>query len=962
MQANIDAYSVLFTTKITQKQNKGWIDGNGIFFKSTDSIYCKIYDENNKFVTEGNVPSDHIPIQNGDEFVVRGYLIQIVERSSSNVMDDTNITEKTTKNDFVHSGQRFKPPKKITPKYQRTIVNENSDDSDEISQRYTGRKVNPRLEKYRIYKQSNVNEIDRNDNNNKIKRGTVQATNEIEDKRKPRSYEEILDFFMPDNVNDTDDKSKKLTKDGSKRVKDKDVIVNDKSTDQTESNKNREEVMNNVDDVSKKAHKSDIPSDDPESSKVYTVMENGDLVLPILWNAKSIGYPPVIQVSFQSIDEYKEAFINSLVYEMNARIKEVYQMYVAAKFNAGTVAPTCSNKEHGKLKFNVDKSGCYYYYCSNPKCKEYIKVPLEAEARTKNVKISNIVPFLRLKNIDAHECTYQYKSNQITVTFMDNHEDKELAKDDVWVIISSSVHFFVSANRYGASSNNKIYVTPFFNDISKIPNTLKGLAIRIMNSQSEKSSVNRLFYTNHLPIYPALLNGGKSDCVFTGPESIDQIANEFIELYKLNEDQKNCLLKVKGFFENSEPVILIHGVFGAGKSMMLAVIALFLDRVLSELENPAKILISAATNVAVDNVLENIIDFGFSNKITRVGSIKKIRRCILPFVTGHGDDASLNDLNSLKNDKDSNVMVALKNALGERETKATRIDKTRIVGVTLAATTFDVMQDRTFDFVLLDECSQQPEPGSFLALSFNCSRLICCGDPLQLPPTVAKESPSGYGRPIFTRISTFFEPVMLSIQYRCHPSIASICSRLFYDGKIKSGVKEEDRMPVHESIPTISFFDVSCGQEFSSNGSISNTQEATVVSHIVKYILGLGIDNKNIGIISFYKLQCRKICELCGFDCKHSDVDISTVDAFQGDERDIIIINTSRTIRTNFVDLPERINVAISRAKKHLIVVSNYKAFCNSKIWGYVFQVAKNTPNKYFVVESNPEKDWVPFS
>jgi superfamily I DNA and/or RNA helicase len=238
--------------------------------------------------------------------------------------------------------------------------------------------------------------------------------------------------------------------------------------------------------------------------------------------------------------------------------------------------------------------------------------------------------------------------------------------------------------------------------------------------------------------------------------------------------------------------------------------------------------------------------------------------------------------------------------------------------------------------------------------------LVCCGDPLQLPPSLTKDAPGGYGRPLFSRLNTAFPPVMLSIQYRCHPSIAGICSRLFYENRVKNGIGADDRQPLF-GLPTMCVFDVACGQEKFERGSTCNFTEGITVVCLVRYLLDLGITPSEIGVIGFYRSQVESIAEPLLDGNRRPVVDVSTVDAFQGDEREVIIITTAKTTKTSFIDSRERINVALSRAKRHMFIVTNVRPLIDSELWNVVFSIAGNKPNMRIRLDHPPDANWRPF-
>jgi superfamily I DNA and/or RNA helicase len=135
--------------------------------------------------------------------------------------------------------------------------------------------------------------------------------------------------------------------------------------------------------------------------------------------------------------------------------------------------------------------------------------------------------------------------------------------------------------------------------------------------------------------------------------------------------------------------------------------------------------------------------------------------------------------------------------------------------------------------------------------------------------------------------------------------------------------------------------------------------EAQVAAHLVKFFeTKTQVMHHQIGVISFYRAQVVAIQRrLVSADMQKPIVDVSTVDASQGDERDVIIISTARGEKSSFIEAEERVNVAISRAKTHLIIVTNVSALISSELWGIIFTAAK----KVIRVRAPPPNDWQPF-
>jgi DNA polymerase alpha-associated DNA helicase A len=114
--------------------------------------------------------------------------------------------------------------------------------------------------------------------------------------------------------------------------------------------------------------------------------------------------------------------------------------------------------------------------------------------------------------------------------------------------------------------------------------------------------------------------------------------------------------------------------------------------------------------------------------------------------------------------------------------------------------------------------------------------------------------------------------------------------------------------------------------------SFCNLEEVETTVKLVAYLLDLGMPLQEIGVIGFYKAQVEKIADSLTFDKKRPVVAVSTVDSFQGDQKDVIIISIARTQSSLFLESSERISVAITRAKRHLFLVSNLKAFFQIEI------------------------------
>ncbi|XP_021569946.1 protein ZGRF1 [Carlito syrichta] len=451
-----------------------------------------------------------------------------------------------------------------------------------------------------------------------------------------------------------------------------------------------------------------------------------------------------------------------------------------------------------------------------------------------------------------------------------------------------------------------------------------------------------------------------------------KLASELIQAHKLNKDQATALIQIAQMMASPEsaeevkelrthtlPITIIHGVFGAGKSYLLAVVILFFVQLFEKSDAPAvgiarpwKLLISSSTNVAVDRVLLGLLSLGFE-KFIRVGSIRKIAKPILPYSLHAGsenENEQLKELHALmKEDLTPVERVYVRKSIEQHKlgTNRTLLKQVRMVGVTCAACPFPCMNDLKFPVVVLDECSQMTEPASLLPIArFDCEKLILVGDPKQLPPTIQGSEAAhenGLEQTLFDRLCLMgHKPIMLRTQYRCHPAISAMVNDLFYEGNLMNGVSEMERSPLLQWLPTLCFYNVKGVEQIERDNSFHNVAEAAFTLKLIQSLIASGIAGSVIGVITLYKSQMHKLCHLLStvnFD--HPDikmVQVSTVDAFQGAEKEIIILSCVRTRQVGFIDSEKRMNVALTRGKRHLLIVGNLTCLRKNRLWGHVIQ------------------------
>ena len=317
-----------------------------------------------------------------------------------------------------------------------------------------------------------------------------------------------------------------------------------------------------------------------------------------------------------------------------------------------------------------------------------------------------------------------------------------------------------------------------------------------------------------------------------------------------------------------------------------------------------------------------------------------------------------------------------------------------VVGATLSSSGRNqfidhiIQQNITFETVIIDEAGQTTEPGTLLPLRFGCKKLILVGDPRQLPATVLSRyaEANGLGRSLFERLEQAeHEVVMLTVQYRMHPEIRKFPSAQFYQNKLTDGdhitrevARIEEGEVFHGSvtspllaklkIPPVTFYDSSIRDNKGSNAilpnpteimenqagnSYINTYECHQIIDFLSQILPQLNKELSIAIITPYAAQVRRLWNECKRHPvisqelrsrvkEENRIEINSVDGFQGREKDVVIFSSvrcnniqHRNVKSviGFVADERRLNVAITRAKKSLIIFGNSATLSVDSMW-----------------------------
>ncbi|NXY83409.1 SETX helicase, partial [Alcedo cyanopectus] len=302
-------------------------------------------------------------------------------------------------------------------------------------------------------------------------------------------------------------------------------------------------------------------------------------------------------------------------------------------------------------------------------------------------------------------------------------------------------------------------------------------------------------------------------------------------------------------------------------------------------------------------------------------------------------------------------------------------------GGCLLASTFSRKAVDPFSCVIVDEAGQSCEVETLIPLIHRCNKLVLVGDPRQLPPTVKsiKAQECGYDQSLMARLQEHLEEqvqvtgfrslpiVQLTVQYRMHPDICLFPSNYVYGRTLKTDrATEENRCSSGWPFQPYLIFDVGDGREERDNDSFSNPQEVKLVMELIRTIkekrkdLGL----RHIGIITPYSAQKKKIQEqLDRVFRSNSPVEVDTVDAFQGREKDCIIVTCVRANTTKgsigFLASLQRLNVTITRARFSLFILGRLKTLMENKDWNELIQDAHKRGAIIETSEENYRKDAV---
>lgn len=404
----------------------------------------------------------------------------------------------------------------------------------------------------------------------------------------------------------------------------------------------------------------------------------------------------------------------------------------------------------------------------------------------------------------------------------------------------------------------------------------------------------------------------------------------------------------------AKDVAIVHGPPGTGKTTTLV------ESIYETLRRESQVLVCAQSNMAVDWISEQLVDRGIN--VLRIGNPTRVNDKMLSFTyerkfENHPDYdrlwairrniRALYEQRRKASDKEnfSRKINTLKEKAGEIEfrIKYQLFGEARVISSTLAGSANKVLMGMKFSTLFIDEAAQALEPACWIAIR-KASRVIFAGDHKQLPPTIKcyEAARNGLSKTLMEKIVEQKPEVvtLLTTQYRMNETIMKFSSDYFYNGLVQSApdVKYRSILDFDTPVEWIDTEDIEKYHEQSVNdghGRLNNEEAVLTLSEIKQYITKIGKERLleeriDFGIITPYRAQVQLLRRLLKQDKELKPfrrlLTIDTVDGFQGQERDVIIISLVRSNKEGnigFLSDLRRMNVAITRARMKLIILGN---------------------------------------
>jgi len=446
----------------------------------------------------------------------------------------------------------------------------------------------------------------------------------------------------------------------------------------------------------------------------------------------------------------------------------------------------------------------------------------------------------------------------------------------------------------------------------------------------------------------------------------------------LNKTQEKAVNRVLW----AKDVAVVHGPPGTGKTTTLV------EAIYETLRREPQVLVCAQSNMAVDWISEKLVDRGVP--VLRIGNPTRVNDKMLSFTyerrfEAHSDYPQLwairkaiRELRSHRkrgDEKYHQKMDRLKDRANELEIRinAQLFSEARVIACTLVGSANRLLDGQKFGTLFIDEAAQALEAACWIPIR-RCSRVILAGDHCQLPPTVKSIAAlkAGLGKTLMERIVENKPEVvtLLKVQYRMNEEIMHFSSDWFYGGQVESAPEVKFRSILDLDVPMEwkdtnemrneelemrnEFQEEFIGESF---GRINKAEAELTLQTLQDYFERIGKtrilnERLDVGVISPYRAQVQHLRRLLMkreyFKPFRHLISVNTVDGFQGQERDIIVISLVRSNdegQIGFLRDLRRMNVAITRARMKLIILGDAQTMTTHPFYRKLYEYVKALHN-----------------
>ncbi len=465
--------------------------------------------------------------------------------------------------------------------------------------------------------------------------------------------------------------------------------------------------------------------------------------------------------------------------------------------------------------------------------------------------------------------------------------------------------------------------------------------------QIDRYSVEITFNRMNRSLFQTLITGPtrQKDLLIFDHQPRFSTENFALHVHDLDEMQTVAVERAL----QGEDLLLIQGPAGTGKTYTIS-------RIIYELAKRGKrVLVLAYTNTAVDNILNYVVrmkkKYADTPDFIRIGVSEVVSDNLHEFL--------------------------ISNAVGKES--ANLLQTTPVIAATVTSFSKAIFDSFMFDVAILDEASQMTEPSALVAF-LHSKKVILVGDDKQLPPIVqSEEAKEQLSISLFERLAEKArknqpngkELIILDFQYRMNDKLLGFSNSQFYNNIVQSA----NEQIANQTLADIQSYSIKSSEKrlneiadplnpliyLETNGIFNsrkrlNEREKDVIIDLVKLFHDGGIELEDIGIIAPYRGQVSLIRKGLSELYDEEKLDIDTVDRFQGQDREIVIFSLTGNPGTSYSLLSDarRVNVALTRAKKKLIVIGgNISRYSEELITSLIRHISEN--GKYIRVDQEEE-------